>query len=156
MTGLDEELASKERRQILNEALQPPTVQDNATEELQEKVKSWIQTSEGQGVKEWPPAYSFQVCSQSLEDYPPSLELTPPGQGAGGGVRPPAAMGPELKQTTMGGVVIKRDFQSKDSNLISIKLGTEVQVTGLSNSSYRVFERIASIELKRDHTGGHS
>ena len=112
-------------------------------------MKSWIQTSEGQGVKEWPPAYSFQVCSQSLEDYPPSLELTPPGQGAGGGVRPPAAMGPELKQTTMVGVVgchdmIKRDFQSKDSNLTSIKLGTEVLVTGLSNSSYRAFEQVLS------------
>ena len=99
LTGLDEELASKERRQILNEALPPPTVEENATEELQEKVKSWIQTSEGQGVKGLQPDYSFQVCSQSLEDYPPSLEITLPGLGAGRGVKPPAAIEPELKQS---------------------------------------------------------
>ena len=83
------------------------------------------------------------------------MELTPPGQGASGGVRPPTALGPELKQTTMVGVVgyhnmIKIDFKSKDSNLTSIKLGTEVLVTGLSNASYRTFERIGSIELKSD------
>ena len=107
LTGWDKELDSKERNQILNKASPPPENMEDATR-LQEKVKDWIKVQvESREVKEKQPAFTFQVCSQSPEDYP--MDPTPPGFQAGGEGTTPAAIEPELKQTFMVGIVLYND-----------------------------------------------
>ena len=117
-------------------------------------MNDWINDQvENRDTNEKQPAFTFQVCSKSPENYP--LEPTPPGFQAGGGGAATAAIGPEPKQTSMVKIVeynnvVITDFNSKDPNLTSIKMNTEVLITSLSNSPYRAFERLAGIELKGD------
>ena len=92
VTDWDKELASKEKSQILNEASPPPENTKDATG-LQEKVNDWINDQvESRETNEKQPAFTFQVCSRSPENY--LLEPTPPGFQAGGGGPATAAIEP--------------------------------------------------------------
>ena len=112
ITSADTALAAKEEQKILNEALPSSTTNESP----EERVESWIKAT-GERATDQGSNYTFQVCSNSLEDYPLTLELTPPCMKTSRGA-PAAPKGHERKSTTMVGNVlypdiINRDFQSE-------------------------------------------